>query len=527
MDSGAFWRQRLLRCGVFSFFLILSLVSPVFGQDLPQTPFKQSSWGGTGTGLDLTPSNPLGLPGTTGGLPRGSDSVSLNSGMFPGLLPNIPNLEVGYMFNFGPNVGQGRGIIDYVFPVGLGDGVVFGEAHGEFQNFWKTQRSKVIVPSRPGAKGESAGGVGLNRIDISIGGGYRKLLGAGQGFAGVNAFFDTTRLNERWYSSGGFGLEMASRLPGEGLMDLNFNYYGNLFTKTAFLNAFRYGTGNFDVEAGYSQPLFDGDLDLRLKAVGYQFDIGTKVYGYRVGAALTTRNGMFTVKYDYTRDRINGPYHSVGGHINVAFQLENLFKGVSPVSKPEPVFRSPRNLRRLLKAKVRRNWHQPAQVIVARSLPASGTKYAFTQVVYARVPPEGTGESGNPAFDNVVSSMGVSGGPTSINQVVLTLFMNHTYVGDLTIRLQSPNGTTLTALVTYQGGGQPIETFLTFDDAAGETISGSSPYPVDGTYAPNAPGMALFNGQNANGEWVLTVEDNWAIDIGWLNSWRLDIIGTP
>jgi hypothetical protein len=51
----------------------------------------------------------------------------------------------------------------------------------------------------------------------------------------------------------------------------------------------------------------------------------------------------------------------------VGFQLENLLSGESPLTLPEPVFRSPRDLRRLLGLKVKRNWHQPAAVVVARS----------------------------------------------------------------------------------------------------------------------------------------------------------------
>jgi hypothetical protein len=43
----------------------------------------------------------------------------------------------------------------------------------------------------------------------------------------------------------------------------------------------------------------------------------------------------------------------------------------SPFTLPEPVFRSPRNLRRMLGLKVKRNWHQPAAVVSAT--PSSAT----------------------------------------------------------------------------------------------------------------------------------------------------------
>ncbi len=121
------------------------------------------------------------------------------------------------------------------------------------------------------------------------------------------------------------------------------------------------------MEAGYSHALFDRSLDLRLKLIGYQFGIGTGVYGWRGGADLTTRDGVFAVRCEYGHDRVNGYYNTVGGFINVGFQLENLLSGESPFTFPEPVFRSPRDLRRLLGLKVKRNWYQPEAVVLARA----------------------------------------------------------------------------------------------------------------------------------------------------------------
>ena len=208
-----------------------------------------------------------------------------------------------------------------------------------------------------------------NRVDLSFGGGYRTMLGAGT-LLGVNGFYDTSRLFNKWYSSGGVGLEMAATVGGDDAVDVNFNWYGNLFNRDVLVNAFRNKGNSFDVEAGYSHALFDHALDLRLKLAGYQFDIGTAVQGWRGGADLTTRDGMFTLRYEHGQDRINGDYNTVGGFVTVGFQLENLLNGESPFTMPEPVFRSPRDLRRLLGLKVKRNWHQPEAVVAARSSPA-------------------------------------------------------------------------------------------------------------------------------------------------------------
>jgi hypothetical protein len=117
------------------------------------------------------------------------------------------------------------------------------------------------------------------------------------------------------------------------------------------------------VEAGYSQGLFENRMDLRLKTVGYSFDVGDRVWGWKVGCDLTTRDGMFAVKYDYGEDRLNAAYQSITAQVNVGFQLENLLSGESPITMPAPVFVNPRNLSRLLGLKVKRNWHQPSAVL--------------------------------------------------------------------------------------------------------------------------------------------------------------------
>jgi hypothetical protein len=282
------------------------------------------------------------------GASHGSDMIPLSSGMIAPFLPKIPNLELGYLYSFGNRVSTGRFTADYLLPFNLNaDSVLFGEAHAEGWNFWKS-------PDLGGTTSSAS-----NRVDLSFGGGYRTMLRAGNTLVGVNGFYDLSRLYNRWYSSGGVGLEMAANVAGDDAIDLNFNWYGNLFNRDALVNIFRNKGNSFDLEAGYSHALFDRAMDLRLKFAGYQFDVGNPVYGWRTGADLTTRNGMFTLRYEYGSDRVDGNYSTVGGFVNIGFQLENLLSGESPITLPEPVFKSPRDLRRLLGLKVKRNWRQP------------------------------------------------------------------------------------------------------------------------------------------------------------------------
>ncbi len=318
----------------FLFLFACTLSTFVDAQGLPELPGQSN------------PSNDCGCS-------RESDAIPLSSGMLAPFLPKIPNLELGFLDYFGNRVSTGRFTADYVLPFSVSrDSVLFGEAHAEGWNFWK----------------RSSGGTN-NRVDLSFGGGYRTMLGTNT-FLGVNGFYDSSRLFNTWYSSGGVGLEMAANVAGDDAIDLNFNWYGNLFNRDVLINAFRNKGNSFDVEAGYSHALFNRSLDLRLKLIGYQFDIGTAVYGWRGGADLTTRDGVFTLRYEYGHDRIDGYYNTVGGFVNVGFQLENLLSFESPFTMPEPVFRSPRDLRRLLGLKVKRYWHQPEAVVLARTNPA-------------------------------------------------------------------------------------------------------------------------------------------------------------
>jgi hypothetical protein len=327
-----------------------SLITLADAQSVPQFPAR---------------SNPLSLPGNT----AGSDALPVSSGMLAPFLPKIPNLEFGFLYSFGNNARTGRFTADYVLPFNLGcNSVLFGEAHAEGWDFWKKPNVSITTP----AGFTTTTSTSRSRVDLSFGGGYRTMLGDGM-MLGANGFYDTSRVFNKWYSSGGVGLEMAATVGGDDAVDVNFNWYGNLFNRDVLVNAFRNKGNSFDVEAGYSHALFDHALDLRLKFAGYQFDVGSPVYGWRGGADLTTKNGMFTLRYEHGRDRIDGDYNTVGGIVNVGFQLENLLAGESPFTMPEPVFRSPRNLSRLLGLKVKRNWHQQEAVVVRRSSRASGS----------------------------------------------------------------------------------------------------------------------------------------------------------
>ncbi len=348
-------RSRVCFCRA-AVLLVIALVwvgvIPAAGQGTPGFPPGSPSTSSTVPFMGASASQPPGSP-------YGSDTVSLHSGMFRDLMPVIPNLEFGYTLSFGPEVRQGRAWGDYVLPIRLGTShVAFGEVHGEYVT--RGNRQALTPPQTPGFTTNVF--ASEDRIDLSFGGGYRTIINDSV-MLGGNAFYDSSRLFGTWYASGGFGLETCAIMFTGAAFDLNFNWYGNLFTRGSFINAWRNQRGSFDVEAGYSQGVFENTLDLRLKTVGYSFDAGDRVWGWKVGGDLTTRDGMFAIKYEYGRDKLNDSYHSLTAQVNVGFQLENLLSGQSPISKPSPVFVNPRNLGRLLGLKVKRNWHQPSAVL--------------------------------------------------------------------------------------------------------------------------------------------------------------------
>jgi hypothetical protein len=330
--------------------LLLMLVGFAQAQGIQSSPYSAPSVlrGAPGAGLDLVPSSLLGLPGSACGGQAGSDSVSLSSSMLQDIMPTIPNLQIGYLYNFGPRVRSGRFTADYLLPFNLSrQSAVFGEAHTEFQSFWNTDSFN-------------------NRVDIFLGGGYRTLLRRDT-LLGVNGFYDTSRLGDTWYSSGSVGFQLAAIISGNDAIDLNFNWYGQLFNSNVIQNAFRYGPSNFDFQAGYSHELWNGGPDSRLSATGYKFDAGNSVYGWNLQAELKSRDGMFVLRYNVGNDQVNQTYQTIGGFVNVGFYAENVLKAESPFTMPEPIFKSQRNLLYMLTQTVNRNWHKPAAVLITES----------------------------------------------------------------------------------------------------------------------------------------------------------------
>jgi subtilisin-like proprotein convertase family protein len=115
-----------------------------------------------------------------------------------------------------------------------------------------------------------------------------------------------------------------------------------------------------------------------------------------------------------------------------------------------------------------------------------------------------------------------------------TVGVDHSFVGDLTFKLTSPAGTTITFISRPGGvnnGGNNFCQVLLDDDASVTSISaiigtGSPPAgpPYTGTFRPQSP-FSAFDGQDPNGTWTLNVSDAVAPDSGFVRAFSLIITG--
>lgn len=109
-----------------------------------------------------------------------------------------------------------------------------------------------------------------------------------------------------------------------------------------------------------------------------------------------------------------------------------------------------------------------------------------------------------------------------------TVGVDHTWVGDIVMKLTSPAGTTVTLMSRPGGTGNSGNNFCqtVLDDSAATSIqniavAGS---PWTGTFQPAEP-LAAFNGEDPNGTWILNVTDNASFDTGGVQAFSLHMSG--
>lgn len=114
-----------------------------------------------------------------------------------------------------------------------------------------------------------------------------------------------------------------------------------------------------------------------------------------------------------------------------------------------------------------------------------------------------------------------------------TVGLTHGFVGDLVVRLTSPQGTTVTFInrpgsgSTGSSGNNFCQTILD-DESGGTSIDAivTSGAPYSNSYLPQSP-FSAFDGQNPNGVWTLNVADVLVGTAGTLRAFAIVITPAP
>ena len=117
------------------------------------------------------------------------------------------------------------------------------------------------------------------------------------------------------------------------------------------------------------------------------------------------------------------------------------------------------------------------------------------------------------------SIINIPGGGTIEDVNIPNITGTHSFLGDLTFTLTSPNSTSVILTPDICGGNDDFN--VGFDDAAASATL-PCPYTDGMLYIPSEL-LSVFNGEDAAGNWILEIEDDANQDGGNLNSWSLEV----
>ena len=159
----------------------------------------------------------------------------------------------------------------------------------------------------------------------------------------------------------------------------------------------------------------------------------------------------------------------------------------------------------------------PAIVVVL----ALGTATTSTNATATAIP-DATSTAPGAAVDIPFVVSGVSG---NVGEVTFSLYLTHTYVGDLVVSLIAPDNTTVilsnnagssgpTGSPTEAAFGTSCGNYVVFSDLGGSSIAGQvSPPAIVGTFRPSFA-LDAFNGKAPNGTWKTRFQDFGLVDTG-------------
>jgi subtilisin-like proprotein convertase family protein/subtilisin family serine protease len=118
----------------------------------------------------------------------------------------------------------------------------------------------------------------------------------------------------------------------------------------------------------------------------------------------------------------------------------------------------------------------------------------------------------------IASTLTPSGLGSELQGLEVRVTLTHTYVSDLRLVLQAPNGTSIELVSGAGGAGDNMTNTVFADDATVAISAGTAPFT--GRFRPNQPLSTFFN-SNPNGIWTLRVFDSDPADNGTLVNWSL------
>ena len=126
--------------------------------------------------------------------------------------------------------------------------------------------------------------------------------------------------------------------------------------------------------------------------------------------------------------------------------------------------------------------------------------------------------SGTPT---VTSTLTINASGTIDDVNFLNLNIDHTWINDLVITLESPAGTQVTLLERICNSEDDILT--NFDEESSNTYASLPCPPTNNGSYQSFEALSAFDGENLNGTWTLTIQDVFNQDGGSLNAWGLEV----
>ncbi len=121
--------------------------------------------------------SPFSFPRLGGGGYK-SDLITISDSMFPVTFNTLSHLKAGFDYSFGKRVRRGRATLDYLLPMDIFPATtIFGQFYSEFQDFWQSPRTKIVLAPAIGVGGLANVPIpSQQRYELSVGGGIRRTV---------------------------------------------------------------------------------------------------------------------------------------------------------------------------------------------------------------------------------------------------------------------------------------------------------------------------------------------------------------